>query len=44
MVNLNILIPDEIHHKLKLKAVKENKTLKELIIEVLEQAVKNEKT
>ena len=44
MVNLNILLPDGLHQKLKLKAVKENKTLKELVVELLEDAVKNEKT
>ena len=43
MVNLNMLIPDEVHQKLKLKAIKESKTLKELVVEVLEEAVKNEK-
>ena len=34
MVNLNMLLPDEIHQKLKLKAIKENKTLKQAAIEL----------
>lgn len=44
MVNLNILLPDGLHQQLKLKAIKESKTLKELVVELLEEAVKNEKT
>ncbi|MEK6963056.1 MAG: hypothetical protein AABX70_01420 [Nanoarchaeota archaeon] len=44
MVNLNILLPDDLHQQLKLKAIRENKTLKELVVELLEKAVKNEKT
>ena len=40
MVNVNIHIPDELHKKLKLEAVKQDSTLKNLIIEVLEQEVK----
>ncbi len=43
MVNLNIPIPDGVHKQLKLKAVKEDKTLKEVVIELLKKAVKNEK-
>jgi len=36
-------IPEELHHQLKLKAVYENKTLKALIIEIVEKEVKNAK-
>jgi hypothetical protein len=32
MVNLNILLPDDVHKSLKLQAIKEDKTLKDLII------------
>lgn len=44
MVNLNITIPEELHRQLKLKAVKENTTLKELVVRLLEKGVKDEKT
>lgn len=37
MPNINIEIPPELHHKLKLNAVMDNKTLKELIIEALKE-------
>lgn len=33
--NINIEIPEDIHKKLKIKALKEDKTLKELVIEIL---------
>lgn len=36
MVNINIHIPDELHKKLKIEAVKQDSTLKDLIINVLE--------
>lgn len=36
MVNINIKIPDELHKKLKLEAVMEGQTLKELITTRLE--------
>jgi hypothetical protein len=32
LVNLNIDLPDEVHKSLRLKAVKEDRTLKELIV------------
>ena len=32
MANLNIIIPEELHKKLKLQAIKEDRTLKEEII------------
>ncbi|MFH1173889.1 MAG: toxin-antitoxin system HicB family antitoxin [archaeon] len=37
MGNINIIIPDELHKELKLQAFKENKSLKELIIEQLDK-------
>jgi len=37
MVNINIAIPDELHKKIKLEAVKKETTLKELIIKYLEE-------
>jgi predicted HicB family RNase H-like nuclease len=40
MVNINIQIPDELHKKIKLIAVKEDKTIKEYIIEVLTKEAK----
>jgi len=33
--NINIEIPDDVHKILKVKAIQEDKTLKDLIIEVL---------
>jgi predicted HicB family RNase H-like nuclease len=36
MVNINIPIPDELHKKLKLEAVKSDITLKDLIVKKLE--------
>ncbi len=35
MANINIPIPDPLHKRLKLMAVEQEKTLKELIIELL---------
>lgn len=35
MVNINIHIPDDLHKKLKLEAVKQDSTLKDLIIKAL---------
>ncbi|MFA6072922.1 MAG: hypothetical protein WC758_02320 [Candidatus Woesearchaeota archaeon] len=32
MANLNIDIPDDVHKSLKIQAIKEDKTLKELIV------------
>jgi hypothetical protein len=37
MVNINIQIPDELHKELKLEAVNNNLTIKELIIQILEK-------
>ena len=39
---LRIHIPDEIHQDLKIKAIKENKSLKQLVNEILEKAVRKE--
>ena len=39
-MNLNIELPDELHKKLKLQAVKEDSTLKASIIEKLEKAMR----
>ncbi len=39
MVNLNIDLPDETHKSLKFQAIKEDKTLKDLIIQRLALAV-----
>jgi hypothetical protein len=43
MVNLNIDLPDEIHKSLKFQAIKEDKTLKELIISKLAIAIDGRK-
>jgi predicted HicB family RNase H-like nuclease len=43
MANINILIPDELHKQLKIIALKENKSLKELIVEQLEMETKQVK-
>ena len=40
MVNINIEINDELHKKIKLKSVIQEKTLKEFIIEELEKRIK----
>lgn len=37
MANLNIDLPDETHRALKIQSIKENKTLKEIIISRLAQ-------
>ena len=39
MKNLNIMIPDELHTKLKLNAAKEKKLMKQYIPEILEAAL-----
>lgn len=35
MVNINIEIPEELHKRLKLAAVMEEKTIKDLVIDLL---------
>jgi hypothetical protein len=39
LVNLNIDIPDEVHKALKLRAIKEDRTLKEMIVSKLEEEI-----
>ena len=39
MVNINIQIPDELHKKLKLKAVEKEITIKDQIIRIIEKEV-----
>ncbi|MFA5797783.1 MAG: hypothetical protein WC916_07175 [Candidatus Woesearchaeota archaeon] len=39
MVNINIQIPDELHKKLKLKAVEKDITIKDQIIRIIEKEV-----
>ena len=41
MGDLRIPVPDELHKALKLEALKQNKTLKQLVVEILEEGVKN---
>jgi hypothetical protein len=43
LVNINIEIPDELHKKLKLASLLEDKTLKEFVIETLEKRAKEAK-
>lgn len=40
MVNINIKISDELHKKLKLESVKNDTTLKDFIIKILEEELK----
>ncbi|MAG39235.1 hypothetical protein CMO90_04075, partial [Candidatus Woesearchaeota archaeon] len=40
MTNINIEIPDELHKKIKLKAVHKDSTIKEYIIKTLEKETK----
>lgn len=40
MTNINIIIPNQLHKELKLTAVKNDTTLKELINKILEESVK----
>ena len=42
MGDLRIPVPDELHKALKLEALKQNKTLKQLVVEILEEAMKDE--
>ena len=37
MANINITIPDALHKELRILAAKEEKTLKQLVIETLEE-------
>ena len=40
MTNINIEIPDELHKKVKIQCAIEEKTLRDLIIEALEERLK----
>lgn len=41
MGELRVFIPDQLHRALKFKALKEGKTLKKLVTEILEKGVKD---
>ncbi|MFC2136040.1 hypothetical protein ACFLTH_15605 [Bacteroidota bacterium] len=43
MTNINIEIPDDIHKEIKLKAVLEDSTIKDYIINTLKKTVKSKK-
>jgi hypothetical protein len=40
MVNINIEIPEEVHKKIKILSATQGKTLKEIIIETMEEKTK----
>ena len=40
MANINIQIPDDLHKKIKLNAVKKDTSIKEYIIKILEKETK----
>jgi len=40
MANINIEIPDELHKKIKLNAVKEDTTIREYIVNIFEKSTK----
>lgn len=42
MTHINIEIPEELHKKIKIEAVKKDSTIKDLIIKTLEEKAKNE--
>ena len=43
MTNINIEIPDELHKKIKLNAVKEDTSIKEYIIQILQEYISKKK-
>ncbi|MFC2136039.1 hypothetical protein ACFLTH_15600 [Bacteroidota bacterium] len=43
MTNINIEIPDDIHKEIKLKAVLEDSTIKDYIINILNKKISEEK-
>ncbi len=43
MVNINVAISEELHKKIKLKALLEDKTLKEFILNSIEEETGNPK-
>jgi len=44
MVNINIEIPEELHKKIKLDSIKQDMTLKDYVVKVLEKKAKECKT
>jgi len=40
MANLNIIIPEDVHKKLKIDAIKQDKSLKDMIIKKLKEGMK----
>ena len=40
MTNINIEIPEDLHKKIKIEAVKKDSTIKDLIIKTLEEKTK----
>jgi hypothetical protein len=40
MVNINIKIPEDLHKKIKMKAVEKDMTIRDLIIKILEDSDK----
>jgi len=43
MVNINIKIPEEVHKKIKVKAVLDDSTLKDQVITILNKKFSNKK-
>jgi len=39
-MNINIEVPAELHTRLKLKAIKEDKTIEQVLVELLSKRVK----
>ena len=39
-MNINIEVPLELHTKLKLKAIREDKTIEQVLIEVLQRRIR----
>ncbi len=44
MVNINIQIPDDLHKKIKLNAVKEDKSIKDYIIDILDKSMRSKRS
>jgi len=40
MTNINIKIPEELHKKIKIESIKKDITIKEFIIKILEEEIK----
>ena len=43
MANINIEVPDDVYKKVKLDAIMKDKTVKELIIEKIDEAMRRRK-